>query len=164
MLDAERLLEKQELEQLWDTLRHEEEQLRERLWRTQRRMMQQVAERKDWRPALAEFRKIQRQLEDVSDRWWQMHEKWLPLKEAEIDNRVQEEAELEAFLNEMEAEAARAATMMERAKPQKRWQLKLREVDELRTQLAVLGAPDYKCTCGEYEHCGTCEHVEAAKR
>jgi hypothetical protein len=131
MLDGEKLLEKQELERLWDTLRCEKEQLRERLWRTRRRMMQQVAERQDWRGALAEFREIKRQIEDVDERWWQMHEQWLPLEEAECAERVCEEADLEKIFKEMEAEAAKAATMTERAKPQKRWQLKLREVDEL---------------------------------
>ena len=135
MLDGEKVLEKQELERLWDTLRDEKEQLRERLWRTRRRMMQQVAERQDWRGALAEFHEIKRQIEDVDERWWHMHEKWLPLEEAEIADRIREEADLEAFLKEMEAEAAKAQNMTERAKPQKRWQLKLREVDELRDKL-----------------------------
>jgi hypothetical protein len=60
-----------------------------------------------------------------------MHEQWLPLEEADAADRIREEADLEALLREMEAEAAKAATMTERAKPQKRWQLKLREVDEL---------------------------------
>jgi hypothetical protein len=131
MLDVEQLAEKQELEQLWDTLRQEKEALHERLWKTRRRMMQHVAERQDWRSDLATFRAIKQQLEDVDERWWQMHEKWLPLEEAESAARVQEEAGLEALLKEMEAEAAKAETMTERAKPQKRWQLKLREVDEI---------------------------------
>src|SRR5688500_13752754 len=108
MLDAEQLAEKQELEQIWDILRQEKEGLRERLWKTRRRMMQHVAERKDWRSDLAAFRDIKQQLEEVDERWWQMHEKWLPLEEAECAERVREEADLEELFKEMEAEAAKA--------------------------------------------------------
>jgi hypothetical protein len=95
MTDEEKLL-KRALEQEWERLDQEKEALREQQWRTRRTMMLHVAQRVDWRSDLQEMHAIERQLEGVREQWWQMHEKWLPLEEAEIVEQIRAEAEAEA--------------------------------------------------------------------
>ena len=36
--------------------------------------------------------------------------------------------------------------------------------EELRHKLAAVSGPDYKCTCGEYEHTGDCDHMATVRK
>jgi hypothetical protein len=115
MTDAD-VAKKQKLEQEWDMLTQERKALEERRWRTRRAMMQHVAERVDWQSDWRALQEIKRQLEAVRERWWRLHEQWLPLEEAELGEEAEAEAQFDAIYKEVASEEEYRAYMDEKAR------------------------------------------------